>query len=220
MTGISVKSIVFGVAIAAMAVSGAQANICDSAAHHAAAETGVPVDVMLTITRLETGRGTPAEPWPWAVNNAGDGSWFPSEDDARSYVFSKVKRGITNIDIGCFQINYRWHADGFRSLDDMFHPELNALYAARFLSELYREFGNWTEAVGAYHSRTSKYADRYLSKFRDLRSDVARMESPAPTKATPAGQPLFGQHGSARPGSVFMTDATRTRPFIQFNRTN
>jgi hypothetical protein len=131
-----------------------------------------------------------------------------------------VKRGITNIDIGCFQINYRWHADGFRSLDDMFHPELNALYAARFLSELYREFGNWTEAVGAYHSRTSKYADRYLSKFHDLRSDVARMESPAPTKATPTGQPLFGQHGTARPGSVFMTDATRTRPFIQFNRTN
>lgn len=220
MTGMSVKSIVFGVVIAAMAVSGANANICDSAARHAAAETGVPVDVMLTITRLETGRGSPAEPWPWAVNNAGDGSWFSSEDDARSYVFSRVKRGITNIDIGCFQINYRWHADEFRSLDDMFNPEMNALYAARFLSELYREFGDWTEAVGAYHSRTSKYADRYLSKFHDLRGDVAKLEPPAPTEAKPADQSLFGRQGRARPGSVFMSDATLTQPFIQFNRTN
>lgn len=209
-----------GVLIAFASGMSAQASICDMAAQRAATETGVPVDVMLTITRLETGRGKSAEAWPWTVNHAGDGSWFPSEDDARSYVFSKVKRGVSNIDIGCFQVNYRWHADGFRSLDDMFNPDLNALYAARFLSELYREFGTWTEAAGAYHSRTPEFSDRYKSKFRDVLEKVQALDLPATKKERNPSRSLFGTAGTTRPGSVFVTDATSVRPFIQFNRTN
>ncbi|WP_439124925.1 hypothetical protein [Marivita sp.] len=68
-----------GVLIAFASGMSAQASICDMAAQRAATETGVPVDVMLTITRLETGRGKSAEAWPWTVNHAGDGSWFPSQ---------------------------------------------------------------------------------------------------------------------------------------------
>lgn len=220
MYGIPVKSAVLGVVMLWSGGPSVSASICDAAAQRAATETGVPVDVMLTITRLETGRGKHAEPWPWTVNHAGDGSWFQSEDDARSYVFSKVKHGATNIDIGCFQINYRWHADGFRSLDDMFNPDLNALYAARFLEELYREFGNWTEAAGAYHSRTPEFAERYKSRFAGLRNQVAELEVPRPTEAPMVRRSLFGQVGTARPGSLFLTDAGSDRPFIQFNRTN
>lgn len=226
MNGISVRSVLLGVSLAMAGALPVHASLCDAAAQRAAAETGVPLDVMRTITRLETGRGKDADPWPWTVNHAGDGSWFQTEDDARSYVFSKVKRGVSNIDIGCFQINYRWHAEGFRSLDDMFDPDLNALYAAQFLSDLYREYGTWTDAAGAYHSRTPEHADRYKSKFRRLQDRVASLDmpetddrhDPSPVPKRPA--PLFGQAGTARSGSVFLTQATGGQPFIEFNRIN
>ncbi|MFP7569308.1 lytic transglycosylase domain-containing protein [Marivita sp. S2033] len=210
-----------GLLICGFGVSIAQANICDAAAYRAAQESGVPAEVMLAITRLETGRGSGIEPWPWTVNHAGDGTWFKSEDEARTYVFSKVKRGVSNIDIGCFQINYRWHSDGFRSLDDMFNPDLNAAHAAGFLKSLYDEFGNWTEAAGAYHSRTPKYAERYKIKFRDFRTRVASLSPPEVAKPKPAPvQSLFARSGTARPGSLFMANASGSTPFIDFNRTN
>ena len=212
------KSVMWGMALVCAWATVSAANICDAAAQRAAAETDVPLDVLLAITRLETGRGKDNAPWPWAVNHAGDGSWFQSEDEARSYVFSKVKRGVSNIDIGCFQINYRWHADGFRSLDDMFDPDLNALYAAEFLSQLHVEFGNWTDAAGAYHSRTPEFANRYISRFRGLRDRVAAADIRAEGPVKP--QPLFRTGGRARPGSVFLTEATGTTPFIDFSRTN
>lgn len=197
----------------------AWANICDAAAYRAAEKTGVPSEVLLTITRLETGRGPATDPWPWTVNHAGDGTWFKSEDDARSYVFSKVKRGVSNIDIGCFQINYRWHSDAFRSLDDMFNPDLNAVYAAEFLKQLYTEFGGWTEAAGAYHSRTPRFADRYKAKFTQFRARVDQLDLSKPVMS-PAVTPIFERNQSERAGSLFVADAHTATPFIDFERTN
>lgn len=175
---------------------------------------------MRTITRLETGRGQSGDPWPWTVNHAGDGSWFQTEDDARSYVFSKVKHGASNIDIGCFQINYRWHASGFQSLDDMFDPDMNALYAARFLTELYREFGDWTGAAGAYHSRTPEYADRYKVKFQNTRIRVADLEPVRPGDTAQQVGERWGQVGTSRAGSLFMSQAANAQPFIALPRAN
>jgi hypothetical protein len=211
-------SAVVGLVIVCVSAPAVAANICDGAARRAAAETRVPVDVLLAITRLETGRGKNADPWPWAVNHAGDGTWFKSEDEARSFVFSRVKRGVSNIDIGCFQINYRWHAEGFRSLDDMFDPDLNARYAAEFLMQLYREFGDWTEAAGAYHSRTPEFAQRYIAKFRGLRARVADIG--IPLEEAPTQKSFIRRAGKAKAGSVFLSDATGATPFIDFGRTN
>ena len=193
-----------------------RANICDAAAYRASAETSVPLDVLLTITRLETGRSqNDGAPWPWTVNHAGDGTWFPSEDDARSYVFSKVKTGASNIDIGCFQINYHWHAEGFRSLDDMFDPDLNALYAAGFLERLYVEFGDWTEAAGAYHSRTPEFASKYKDKFRQFK---ARVDDLDPPNAPPRRVVSEYAHQSA--GSLFVANANGVTPLIDLGGSN
>lgn len=197
-----------------LAASIARANICDEAAHRAARSTGVPADVLLAITRMETGRSRAEnEPWPWTVNHAGDGTWFPSEDDARSYVFSKLKRGSTNIDIGCFQINYRWHADAFRSLDDMFDPDSNASYAASFLAQLHAEFGNWTDAAGAYHSRTPEFASKYKAKFATFNALVQDLG----LTTSAAIQPAVLREGSAAGlGSLFLTRADDVAPLIDF----
>ncbi|MEM7090329.1 MAG: lytic transglycosylase domain-containing protein [Pseudomonadota bacterium] len=145
-------------------------GLCDQAARAASRTEGVPLDVLRAIARVETGRtqdGT-LHPWPWTVNVEGQGYWFTSEQEAKSYVLQIFKAGKRSFDVGCFQINYRWHGKAFRSIDAMFDPDENAAYAARFLKDLYTELGSWPDAAGAYHSRTQALADRYRNRFRTV----------------------------------------------------
>ena len=183
--------------------------LCDRAATRAATETGVPLEVMRSLTRAETGRARNGalEPWPWAVNQAGQGHWFDTAQQAEDFVTGQLQLGFTNLDIGCFQLNHRWHSTGFSSLMDMFDPEANALYAARFLAEKYRETGDWVQAAGAYHSGTEDFAEKYETRFRDILTGLAPAEirladlEPAATEDRPRvnAYPLLqaGAGGSA-----------------------
>lgn len=142
-------------------------QLCDWAALQAASEFGVPVEVLQAITRTETGRrrGAQTEPWPWTVNMEGAGHWFEDRNAALEYVMRNFQRGARSFDVGCYQINYRWHGQHFANIDTMFDPLESARYAARFLADLYEEKGNWTSAAGAYHSRTPRFAERYAARF-------------------------------------------------------
>nr|WP_245860926.1 transglycosylase SLT domain-containing protein [Rhodobacter maris] len=146
-------------------------STCERVAEEAARRTGVPVSVLKAISLTETGKRIDGKlrPWPWTVNMEGAGHWFDTLDEARAYVFQEFKRGARSFDVGCFQINYKWHSQHFSSIDEMFDPMANALYAARFLAELYGEKGSWNGAAGAYHSRTQEYAERYSARFAELR---------------------------------------------------
>lgn len=162
------------------------AEICDSAAHSVAQETSVPISVLRAITRTETGRGSGGtlRPWPWTVNMEGKGVWFDNEDQARAYVFRHFKNGARSFDVGCFQINYRWHGQAFNSIEEMFDPIINTRYAAKFLSELYAELGDWTRAAGAYHSRTEKYATRYMARYEQIHETLPQAHAaPRPVRA-------------------------------------
>lgn len=178
----------FGCLIPYSAVASAPKNparLCDHAAERAAKKTGVPLDVLQAITRTETGKktGDTLHPWPWTVNVEGKGVWFDTANQAKVYIFRHFKNGAKSFDIGCFQINYRWHGQAFDSIEDMFDPDLNASYAASYLKKLHSELGDWTKAVGAYHSRTHKYAQRYLVKYQRIKQalDTSR---PAPVPRT------------------------------------
>ena len=160
-----------------------QEQVCDRAAQSAATKTGVPLSVLLAITRTETGRtkGGATTPWPWTVNMEGKGVWFDTEDQARSYVFRHFKKGARSFDVGCFQINYKWHGSAFDSIDAMFDPNENATYAARFLKSLHSELGDWSKAAGAYHSRTPKYANRYKARFDRIHNGLTTSKTMAPS---------------------------------------
>jgi hypothetical protein len=150
------------------AVTGQDPSIlCDQAAAEAAARTGVPLSVMTAISLTETGRKRAGafRPWPWTVNMEGKGEWFTTPDEALSYVYAAYKRGARSFDVGCFQINFKWHGGAFTSLEQMFDPRANALYAADFLRRLHAETGSWSLAAGAYHSRTPEFAERYRTRF-------------------------------------------------------
>lgn len=191
----------------ASAAQASTGQTCDVAAAQASREFNVPVDVLRAVTRTETGRGRGGtlEPWPWTVNMEGAGHWFDTEDAARAFVFKHFKRGARSFDVGCFQINYKWHGQAFKSIEEMFDPFKNARYAAEFLSSLYSELGTWTEAAGAYHSRTPKYATIYKSRFETIHRQLAPMTAvvaaaPAPRRQN--GFPLLTGGAPSNRGSL------------------
>ncbi|WP_368040316.1 transglycosylase SLT domain-containing protein [Ruegeria atlantica] len=201
------------------------ARVCDHAAQRAARAEGVPLDIMHAIARVETGRTVDGalQPWPWTINVEGKGIWFTSELEAKSYVFGIFKAGKRSFDVGCFQINYRWHGKAFRSIDAMFDPDENATYAAQFLKELYAELGSWNAAAGAYHSRTPALANAYTERFQTI---LAQLDEQAPTAFasrdpfTGAASPLFPPRAepadTGAMGSLVPVTSAATA-FIQFN---
>tara|TARA_R110002020_G_scaffold22372_52_gene75559 strand:+ start:4358 stop:4939 length:582 start_codon:yes stop_codon:yes gene_type:complete len=174
---------------------------------------------MQAITRTETGRpgGNGLAPWPWTVNMEGVGKWFDTRDEARAYVFKHYKRGARSFDVGCFQINFKWHGQAFTSIDQMFDPAANADYAARFLNDLYQELGNWQAAAGAYHSRTPKYAQRYSKRFDRIRSGLSGGVTVA--AALPEPEPIR-RRGPPPPWPQTAIDADRVRPILGSGETS
>lgn len=165
-------------------------DLCDAAAARAAAESGVPRDVLLAITRAETGRTRNGRfaPWPWTVNMEGKGRWFDSRAAALAHAVQAHDGGARSFDVGCFQINYRWHGQNFDSIAQMFDPLENARYAARFLMRLHGELGDWSKAAGAYHSRTERHALRYRTRFDRFRKSVAERGLAMPGPVTEPAQ--------------------------------
>lgn len=193
---------------------------CERAAEDASRRTGVPVSVLKAIALNESGRkvGAGFGPWPWTVNMEGAGHWFDTLDEARAYVYQEFKRGARSFDVGCFQINYKWHNENFSSIDEMFDPMSSAVYAAKFLAELYAESGSWNTAAGAYHSRTKEFADRYAARFATLRQRFAAQDGmplpPGGSSAPGDGIPeipdiVMAMNGPERPPRV------NTYPLLQ-----
>jgi hypothetical protein len=154
--------------------------VCDQVAAMASRQSGVPESVLRAISLTETGRKKNGafRPWPWTVNMEGKGLWFDNEDEARAYVYREYKRGARSFDVGCFQINYKWHGQEFASIEEMFDPAANALYAARLLKSLFAELGTWKAAAGAYHSRTPEFATRYAARFERIHKDLSAPGEP------------------------------------------
>lgn len=152
-------------------------GLCTRAATEASRQTGVPYQVLLAIALVETGRND--RPWPWTVNVGGEGDWFDSAGAAEAYAESVIDAGKTNLDLGCFQLNYRWHGAAFASVADMLDPDRNAIYAAEFLANHFQRTGDWAAAAAAYHSATPENAGAYRAKFETAYAGLAGEDLPA-----------------------------------------
>ena len=63
---------------------------------------------------------------------SGRGHYLNSKAAAIAFVKRLRKRGVSNIDVGCMQINLHYHTDAFANLQDAFDLCRNAGYAADF----------------------------------------------------------------------------------------
>jgi hypothetical protein len=152
-----------------------EADLCNAAATTASSNAAMPRDVLLALTLVETGRNRSGkfDPWPWTVNMEGKGYWFDTRIEAVDFVAKSYTAGARSFDIGCFQINHRWHGEAFTSFDQMFDPLDNATYAAKFMTSLFDEGGSWSWAAGAYHSRTAALAAKYRTRFDRIIANLA-----------------------------------------------
>lgn len=182
---------------------GDDAAICLRAILDAQERYGIPGNLLLGIGLQEAGtrRDGMLTVWPWAVNAAGEGRLFDSREAAMRWVRERQAAGIRSIDVGCMQVNLRWHPDAFVTLADGFDPRRNADYAARFLRDLYRQTGDWEVAAGSYHSFTPDRRAVYLASLernlavandrRDAFEALAR-SVPAGRRGAAAPPPLEG----------------------------
>lgn len=148
-------------------------NRCLEEIPAAAAAYGVPPVLLRAIARTESGRavgGPVPEPWLYAVNAAGKSHYAENKVQAAAFVRGNIGRGVTSVDVGCMQINLKWHPGAFSSIEEGFDAGKNVRAAARFLAALYSRHGSWPEAVAHYHSGTVSHQRRYLCRvYRMLR---------------------------------------------------
>ncbi|WP_195821144.1 transglycosylase SLT domain-containing protein [Roseobacter sp. MH60115] len=194
---------------------------CDHLAATVSQEYDVPLSVLRAIPRTETGRkgNGSLEPWPWATRALGQGFWSESKTSAVNNTQRQNNGEVTNVDIGCFQLSYRWPVHAFTSISEMFDPAKNARYAAQFLTQLYAEKGRLIQAVGAYRSLTQERAARCKGKSSEAHANFASSDTSASPKA-PANENQFPllKSSNAQPGLKLLVpqgDPTSRRVLVQ-----
>ena len=157
---------------------GSLENICLSEARRAEAQHGIPSGLLQSITRVEAGRKTVTGefmPWAWTLNDAGEGLFFDSREAAMRHLEAAVAAPGHSVDVGCMQVNTKWHMEGFHNLSDMLDPVQNADYAAGFLLDLHEAHQSWDDAVKHYHSsepgKNVAYHGRVLAELERFLAD-------------------------------------------------
>lgn len=149
---------------------------CEALAAAAGREAGIPEGILPAIARVEAGRNGRA--WPWTLNQGGAGSFQASKAEALARLDEILATGVRNVDLGCMQINWRWHSDAFADASAMMDPATNIRYAARFLVSLHERHGSWDRAVAAYHSSDATLGAVYGQKVA-LAREAILAEPPA-----------------------------------------
>jgi soluble lytic murein transglycosylase-like protein len=140
----------FLVSLASSCKAAAVDNVCEAEMTRAAREHDVPVAVLYAVALTETGQRGALH--PYAMNIHGRPAFNATLQDALGLFEAARRQGEDLVDIGCMQINYRYHNRRFDSVEEMFDPRKNVDYAAQFLKALQHREGTWTATVARYHA--------------------------------------------------------------------
>ena len=132
------------------AVSASLKGECEQYMIESARLNEIPLGVLYAIGLTETGRANSLQ--PYALNIAGKPLYPTSFQQALKLINQATESGERMIDIGCMQINFRYHAKKFASVGDMLDARQNVAYAAGFLKKLFQREGSWTLAAARYHA--------------------------------------------------------------------
>jgi hypothetical protein len=152
----------------------------------------LPRHLLTAISRTESGRWSKEHrahlAWPWTVMAEGKGRYLPSKQAAVAEVRALKAKGVSNIDVGCMQINLHFHPDAFDTLEQAFDPAFNVAYAVSFLTDLRASQNSWTKAIGRYHSATPHFANRYRAKVFKYWNEEKRLAAQAAREARRAAR--------------------------------
>lgn len=205
---------------------------CATIAARVERQAKIPEGLLVAIARVESGRRWTdggVRGWPWTINHAGRGQYFGTEAEALAEVEALVAEGEWSIDIGCMQVNLRWHGERFASLAEMIDPEVNVAYAAHFLTRLRRQHGSWEAAVRHYHSATEELGEAYLSRVlaswkgvpeagseRLAKAELVSQQGPQPREAPkPGWRTSLGLWASSAPVPPIDAGTLDNAPLLQ-----
>ena len=145
-------------------------NSCEKTIESIELQTDIPKGLLLGIGKAEAIRKINNKYiiWPWTINHAGKSMFFDTKKQMRNYVSKNLKKNDFNIDVGCMQINIKWHKNNFKKIVDMFEVGPNISYAASFLLQLKNKHGSWDKAIKHYHSSNPKKNIPYLIKVKSF----------------------------------------------------
>ncbi len=138
----------------------------------------IPQGLLTAISLAESGRAAGPDnqlhAWPWTINVNGRGRFFETKDEAIAETRRLLDAGERSIDVGCMQVNLRYHPNAFQTMEDAFDPATNVAYGAKFLSELHGLQGSWSKAVERYHSSDDGRREQYRERVLTLWNTEAR----------------------------------------------
>ena len=141
----------------------------------------IPQDTLYSISLQETGKIHSNKKikiaWPWTVNVEGRGYYFDSKREAMVFVRDQMRSGKESIDVGCMQVNLKYHPDAFRSLEHAFDPRTNIAYGAKFLMSKYEQLGSWSKAIAHYHSATPHLGEKYRDDVVKIAQNIDHYKS-------------------------------------------
>lgn len=117
-------------------------------------KNGVPPWFLYGIALQESNMlfGRRALPYPWTLNVKGKGFRYRSYDEALYALKGFVGRGLTSVDIGCMQVNWRWHGTRLQTLERALEPYANIDAGAQILQLEFAATGDWFKTAMRYHA--------------------------------------------------------------------
>ncbi len=104
-------------------------------------------------------------PWPWTLTIDKKPYYFRDQRAAEVALKDAVESNVAQLGVGLFQIEHRYHAHRFTSIESMLDPYANSRIAAEIFSEgLKQSEGDLWAAVGKFHSSTPAVADAYRQR--------------------------------------------------------
>lgn len=150
MRPLPLTSLILAAALVASGPALAGSLDCEREMTRAAAQSGVPLNVLYSVGLTETGRR--GELSPYAMNIDGRAVHSDTLSEAMTRFAAARAQHARFIDVGCMQINFQFHGNRFPSVADMFNPGRNVDYAANFLKTLKAQTATWTMAVARYNA--------------------------------------------------------------------
>lgn len=161
---------------------------CTRLAADAGVAAGLPEGLLPAISLVETGKGDGQGgrmPWPWTLNQGGQAHYLDNAEAALAKLDAILATGTTNVDVGCMQLNWKWHSKAFANRADMIDPAQNTAYAARFLKELHNQLGSWELATAAYHSTDPDRGQAYVGKVAAAQETMVALMPTLPKGPSP-----------------------------------
>lgn len=121
---------------------------------------GIPDGLLSAIALTESGMD--GQPYPWALNIAGQAHMADSYGAAARLLRGEDGRPRQDAAVGCMQIHMRYHLASVQTPEWILRPRNNVLYAAAFLRRLYEQYGTWPLAVGHYNASDPLARNTYL----------------------------------------------------------